>query len=89
MSALDQTEKPLTAGFPAIRTIGVDGFLVSFSDHLDERANRAALAFRAALERESWPGMLECATSLVSAFLRFDLAACDHDSVPRPIICSK
>lgn len=68
-------------GFPSIRTVGVDGFLVSFSGVLDERANRAALAFRAALERESWPGVEECATSLVSAFLRFDLAACDHGSL--------
>lgn len=69
------------AGFPLIRTVGVDGFLVSFAERLDERANRAALAFRAALERASWPGVEECATSLVSAYLRFDLCACDHDSL--------
>ncbi|MCL1628292.1 allophanate hydrolase subunit 1 [Roseibaca sp. V10] len=81
MTAMTQTDSPAKASFPAIRTVGVDGFLVSFADGLDERANRAALAFRAALERESWPGVAECATSLVSAFLRFDLAACDHDSL--------
>lgn len=70
-----QTSTPC---FPVIRTIGVDGFLISFADQLDERANRAALAFRAAVERESWPSVSECATSLVSTFLRFDLEACDH-----------
>ena len=68
MTAMTQTDSPAKASFPAIRTVGVDGFLVSFADGLDERANRAALAFRAALERESWPGVAECATSLVSAF---------------------
>ncbi len=67
--------------FPAIRTVGIDGFLVSFAEVQDERANRAALAFRSALERESWPGVEECATSLVSTFLRFDLGACDHASL--------
>ncbi|NBB96919.1 MAG: carboxyltransferase domain-containing protein [Alphaproteobacteria bacterium] len=78
MTEAPQTDSATGPGFPAIRTVGVDGFLVSFADALDERANRAALAFRAALERESWTGVAECATSLVSAFLRFDLAACDH-----------
>lgn len=78
MTGTPQIESTSSVGFPAIRTVGVDGFLVSFAGQLDERANRAALAFRAALERESWPGVAECATSLVSAFLRFDLAACDH-----------
>lgn len=81
MTGKRQTESIAATGFPAIRTVGVDGFLVSFADYLDEPANRAALAFRAALERESWPGVAECATSLVSAFLRFDLAACDHDDL--------
>lgn len=81
MSAMTQTDRPAAMGYPCIRTVGVDGFLVSFAGHLDERANRAALAFRAALERDSWPGVAECATSLVSAFLRFDLTTWDHDSL--------
>ena len=33
--------------WPCIRTVGVDGMLVSFGDALSEPANRAALAFRA------------------------------------------
>jgi len=57
---------------PAIRMAGFDGMLVSFGETLSEPANRAALAFRAAVEREEWDGVEEISTSLVSAFLRFD-----------------
>ncbi|MCV2867020.1 allophanate hydrolase subunit 1 [Defluviimonas sp. WL0002] len=59
-------------GFPAIRTLGLTGLLVSFADQLSEPANRAALAFRAAVEREGLPGVEETSTSLASVFLRFD-----------------
>lgn len=62
----------MTQAFPRVDAVGLDGLLVRFGDTLDEPANRAALAFRAALERERWDGVEECATSLVSAFLRFD-----------------
>lgn len=61
---------PQTA--PRIRTAGVDGMLVSFGDSLSEPANRAALAFRAEIERQGWDGVEESTTSLVSAYLRFD-----------------
>lgn len=64
--------------FPRIDHVGIDGALVRFADHLDEPANRAALAFRAALERASWPGVEECATSLVSTYLRFDPLHLSH-----------
>ena len=33
--------------WPQVRTVGVDGLLVSFGNSLSEPANRAALAFRA------------------------------------------
>ena len=59
-------------GWPRIRTAGYDGFLVSFADHLSEPANRAALAFRAALDAAGWAGVEETSTSLTSAYLRFD-----------------
>lgn len=62
----------LEAGYPEIRTVGIDGMLVSFGDRLSEPANRAALAFRAEVERESWDGVEESASSLVSCYLRFD-----------------
>ncbi|TNF20560.1 MAG: allophanate hydrolase subunit 1 [Rhodobacteraceae bacterium] len=61
-----------TDAFPTIRTAGVDGLLVSFGSRLSEPANRAALAFRAEIERAGWDGVEETASSLVSAFLRFD-----------------
>lgn len=64
--------------WPVIRTVGFDGFLVSFSDHLSEGANRAALAFRNALEGESWSGVEETSTSLVSTYLRFDPLSQSH-----------
>ena len=70
--ALDQT------GFPIIRTAGIDGMLVSFGDRLDEAANRAAIAFRAEVERAGWEGVRESASSLVSCYLRFDPLALSH-----------
>ncbi|WP_370312613.1 allophanate hydrolase subunit 1 [Sagittula sp.] len=69
--------------FPRIDPVGLDGLLVRFADSLSERANRAALAFRAALERETPDGVEECATSLVSAFVRFDPLALAPDVLER------
>lgn len=66
---------------PIIRNVGLDGMLVSFGDRLSEPANRAALALREALDRESWPGVEETSTSLVSAFLRFDPLRLSHDNL--------
>jgi KipI family sensor histidine kinase inhibitor len=57
---------------PMIRAAGLDGVLVTFGDHLSEPANRAALAFAAAVSRAEIDGIEECAPSLVSVFLRFD-----------------
>lgn len=62
----------MTDSFPRISTVGIDGMLVSFGDRLSEPANRAALAFRAAVDGAAWDGVEETSTSLVSAFLRFD-----------------
>ncbi|WP_371168120.1 5-oxoprolinase subunit B family protein [Aliiroseovarius sp. 2305UL8-7] len=64
--------------FPTIRTAGVDGMLVSFAPELSEPANRAALAFRAAIEKAGWDGVEETASSLVSAFVRFDPLHLEH-----------
>ncbi len=66
--------------FPAIRDVGLTGVLVTFSETLSEAANRAALAFRAAVEAEAWDGVEETATSLTSVFLRFDPLRLDHDA---------
>ena len=70
-----------TQTHPRIRTAGVDGMLVSFGDSLSEPANRAALAFRAAVDRAAWDGIAETATSLTSAFLRYDPLAVDRDDL--------
>ena len=66
---------------PVVRTIGVDGFLISFGSELSEPANRAALALRAALEAADVPGMIETATSLTSTYIRFDLARTEHAAI--------
>lgn len=67
------------SGFPRIVPVGLDGLLVQFADTLTEPANRAALAFRAALDARPPEGVAETATSLTSAFVRFDPLALDHD----------
>lgn len=54
-----------------ILPLGPDGLLVRFSDKLSEPANRAALAFRAALEERAVEGVSELATSLTSVLVRF------------------
>ncbi|TCS65905.1 KipI family sensor histidine kinase inhibitor [Primorskyibacter sedentarius] len=69
------------AQFPLIRTGGVDGLLVSFGDRLSEPANRAALAFRAAVVREGWDGIEETVSTLVSCFLRFDPLHLSHQEL--------
>lgn len=75
------TPSPTALKGPVIRTIGVDGFLVSFGSELSEPANRAALALRAALEGAKLPGVCETATSLTSTYLRFDLAGTDRSAI--------
>jgi KipI family sensor histidine kinase inhibitor len=57
---------------PRIEPIGLDGLIVRFGEVLTEPANRAALAFRAAVERDAPEGVAEISTSLVSTYLRFD-----------------
>ncbi|WP_425099187.1 5-oxoprolinase subunit B family protein [Tropicibacter sp. S64] len=70
--------------FPLIASVGLDGLLVRFGETLEEPANRAALAFRAALETENPEGVEECSTSLVSCFVRFDpLAVAPEDLTAR------
>lgn len=61
--------------WPKIRTVGLSGLLVTFADAMSEPANRAALAFRAAVEAEDWPEVSETSTSLVSVFVQFDLSS--------------
>lgn len=77
----DESPTAQTDAFPRIGRVGLDGMLISFGDALSEPANRAALAFRAAVDRATPDGVEESATSLVSTFLRFDALRVDFDSL--------
>ncbi|WP_170563211.1 5-oxoprolinase subunit B family protein [Ruegeria atlantica] len=70
--------------FPRISTVGYDGLLVSFADAMAEPSNRAALAFRNAVDTATWDGVIETSASLASAYLRFD-----PDKLPRAEIQDK
>ena len=74
---MDQAS-PQDVNWPIIRTAGFDGLVVSFGDRLTEAANRAALAFRDALDSADLAGLQESSTSLVSTYLRFDPLAVSH-----------
>lgn len=80
-------DRPSTtdAPWPQVRTAGFDGFLVSFADRLNEPANRAALAFRGAVDAADLDGAQETSTSLVSTYLRFDPLAISHSSVEQAL----
>lgn len=58
--------------FPMVRTVGLDGILVTYADTMTERSNRAALAFRTEVESRNWEGVCETSTSLASVYIRFD-----------------
>ncbi len=60
------------SAFPQVLAQGLDGLVVRFGDRVTEPANRAALAFRGALEREGWAGVEETSPALVSVFVRYD-----------------
>lgn len=64
--------------FPIIRTAGLSGMLVTFSDTLTEPANRATLAFCEAIKSSGWLGVQETSTSLASVFVRFDTEVVSH-----------
>lgn len=67
---------------PRIRYVGLSGLLVSFGAGMSEPANRAAIAFRAAVDALRWPEVRETSTSLVSTFISVDLAA----NAPEPLV---
>ncbi|TFL19636.1 5-oxoprolinase subunit B family protein [Jannaschia formosa] len=62
----------MTEGFPLIEPLGTEALLVRFADRLDDAANRACTAFRAALEARGLPGMAETASSLGSVLVRVE-----------------
>ncbi len=75
----------MTPSYPRILPAGLGGLVVQFAPVLSEPANRAALAFRAAVEGAGWAGLTDCATALVSVFVGFDPFASSNmrDAVAR------
>lgn len=63
--------------FPKLARLGVDAWLVQFTDRLDDAANRAALAFRASVEAAQLAHVIETASTLGSTLIRFDSGATD------------
>ncbi len=71
--------------FPEIVPLGLDGLLVRFAERFDDKANRAALAFRAVVEEVLPEGVLETSCSLGAAYLRFDPARLPHERLHRQL----
>ena len=65
---------------PIIRSVGLAGVLVTFGDRATDSANRAAIAFRGAVDALAWPEVAESSSTLVSAFFRVDLAEHSYDA---------
>ena len=66
---------------PRIRSVGLDGVLVTFGDAATDSANRAAIAFRGAVDAQGWSDISESSSTLVSAFFRVDLSKHRFDAV--------
>lgn len=64
-----------------MRTVGYDGLLVTFADTITEPSNRAALAFRSAIERLELDGIVETSASLASTYVRFDPTHLPHADI--------
>ena len=78
MNTAPRDRVPPTDPTPGIANLGLSGLLVNFTDHLSEPANRAALAFRARVDAENGPGVVETSTALTSMFVGFDPVETDH-----------
>ncbi|MDC0659711.1 carboxyltransferase domain-containing protein [Leisingera sp. SS27] len=66
------------AAYPLVRRAGLSGMLVSFAGSLSEASNRAALAFRTAVEAMALEGVVETMASLASVFVRFEPSVLPH-----------
>jgi inhibitor of KinA len=80
LSMTEFTDPSIT--WPQIKTVGLAGIIVSFAGVLSEPANRAAIAFRAAVAALEWVEVEESNSTLVSTFIRIDLSKYR----PEPII---
>ena len=66
---------------PTIQPLGEAALLVEFAPYLTDAANRAALAFRAAVERAGWEGVVETASTLKSVVVGFDPEDVAHEAL--------
>ncbi|APX12924.1 5-oxoprolinase subunit B family protein [Tateyamaria omphalii] len=70
-----------TQYIPRVRSVGLDGVLVTFGDSATDTANRAAIAFRGAVDAQNWDMITESSSTLVSAFFRIDLSEHRFDDI--------
>ncbi|MEE4117683.1 MAG: carboxyltransferase domain-containing protein, partial [Paracoccaceae bacterium] len=66
---------------PRLRRLGEETVIVEFAPALTDAANRAALAFRAAVEAAAWDGVAETSVTLKSALVRFDPERLPHAAI--------
>ena len=71
--------------FPKLAMVGLSGVLVTFAEKMDNAANCAALAFRAAVAEQDWPEVRETSMSLVSVYLVIDLVTADISEITQKI----
>lgn len=67
--------------FPRISSVGLSGVAVTFADHMEDRANLAAIAFRGAVDAAGWAEVTETSSTLVSTYLAVDLAKTAYDDI--------
>ncbi|MGC1261321.1 MAG: carboxyltransferase domain-containing protein [Jannaschia helgolandensis] len=70
--ARQATHDRMSEHFPRIEPLGEAALLLRFAPTLDDRANRACVAFRAGLEAEPITGVVETASSLGSVLVRYE-----------------
>lgn len=63
--------------YPSVKMVGLTGVLVTFAEKMTGPANTAALAFKAAIESQDWPEVMETTMSLVSVYVVVDLVEQD------------
>ncbi len=71
----------LGLSYPMVRTVGLDGALVTFAGKMTEAANRAALAYRDQIDHLDLDGVIETSASLGSAYVRFDPQRVRHSEI--------
>ena len=64
-----------------VQTLGDSAILVRFGSTLDEKANRRAISFAAALENDPVAGIIEIVPSLVSVLVRYDPRHSRHQDI--------